>query len=399
MARTAGLQRYVESCGSPALETAMMRSAWLLGGLLLGGCAGATAGPPEEQVFTTEQASFRVVEVAGGLEHPWGLAFLPDGRMLVTERPGRLRIVEDGYLLPEPVAGLPEVYVGGQGGLLDVALDPAFAENGLVYLSYAHDNEAGRTTRVLRGRLDDQALRGTQVIFEGLPRTSGSNHFGSRLAFGPDGMLYVTMGERMEMDRAQDLSQHPGKLVRIAPDGSVPPDNPFIGREDARPEIFTYGHRNAQGLAVRPGTGEIWLHEHGPQGGDEVNLIRAGANYGWPVITYGRAYFTGFAIGEGTEKPGMEQPVHYWVPSIAPSGMAFYRGAAFPKWQGDLFVGALRAELLVRLEMDGDRIVAEERLLEGELGRIRDVRSGPDGFLYLLTDEDPGGLYRLEPAD
>jgi glucose/arabinose dehydrogenase len=372
----------------------MTKSAWLLGGLLLGGCAAATA----DGIVVTEQASFRVVELTGGLEHPWGLAFLPGGRMLVTERPGRLRIVAAGRLLPEPIVGVPEVYVGGQGGLLDVAIDPAFAENGLVYLSYAHENETGRTTRVLRGRLDGLALRDGEVIFEGQPRTGGSNHFGSRLVFGPDGMLYVTMGERFEMDRAQDLAQHPGKLLRIAPDGSVPPDNPYVGRADARPEIFSYGHRNAQGLTVHPDTGRIWLHEHGPQGGDEVNLIRASVNYGWPVITYGRAYFTGFAIGEGTEKPGMEQPVHYWVPSIAPSGMAFYRGDAFPGWQGDLFVGALSGELLARLEMDGDRVVAEERMLEGELGRIRDVRTGPDGLLYLLTDEDPGGLYRLEPA-
>jgi glucose/arabinose dehydrogenase len=365
--------------------------------LAIAGCAMATAAPPPDRVFDTEQASFRVVEVVGGLEHPWALAFLPNGRMLVTERPGRLRLVVDGQLVPEPVAGVPEVFARGQGGLLDVIADPDFARNGSIYLSYAHDDGSGRTTRVLRGRLEGAALTESEVIFEGLPRTGGSNHFGSRLAFGPDGMLYVTMGERQDPDRAQDLAQHPGKLMRIAPDGSIPPDNPFVGRADARPEIWSYGHRNPQGLAVRPETGQVWLHEHGPRGGDEVNLIRAGANYGWPVITHGRAY-SGLPIGEGSEKPGMEQPVHYWVPSIAPSGMAFYVGDAFPEWRGDLLVGALRSELLARLELDGDRIVAEERMLQGELGRIRDVRVGPDGLVYLLTDENPGALYRLEPA-
>lgn len=375
----------------------MPRSFWLLGGLILAGCAGATAAPPESQVFATEQASFRVTKVASGLEHPWSVAFLPDGRMLVTERPGRLRVIADGALLAEPVAGVPDVHASGQGGLLDVAVDPGFADNGWIYLSYAHDGDGGRTTRVMRARLEDMALGGAQVIFEGMPRTSGSNHFGSRLAFGPDGMLYVTMGERMQMDRAQDLGQHPGKLMRIAPDGSVPSDNPFLGQAGARPEIYSYGHRNAQGLTVRPDTGQVWLHEHGARGGDEINLIRAGRNYGWPVITHGRAY-SGLPIGEGSAREGMEQPVHYWVPSIAPSGMTFYDGNAFTRWQGDLLVGALRAALLVRLEMDGDRVVAEERMLEGELGRIRDVRTGPDGLVYLLTDEDPGGLYRLEPA-
>lgn len=363
------------------------------------GCAGTgvVAAPPPDKVFRTEEASFRVVEVAGGLSHPWGLAFLPDGRMLVTERGGRLRLVEEGRLAPDPVGGVPEVYASGQGGLLDVAVDPAFARNGLVYLSYADSNDAGTTTRVLRARLDGGRLVEAQVIFDGKPRASGRNHYGSRLAFGPDGMLYVTVGERQERDRAQSLGDHGGKVIRIFPDGRVPEDNPFVGQAGAQPEIWSYGHRNPQGLAFRPGTGELWEQEHGARGGDEVNLVRKGANYGWPVITHGVDY-SGLPIGEGREKAGMEQPAFVWTPSIAPSGLAFYEGDAFPGWRGDMLVGALKFELLVRLTMDGRRIVKEERMLEGELGRIRDVRVGPDGLVYLLNDEDAGGVYRLEPA-
>jgi aldose sugar dehydrogenase len=225
----------------------------------------------------------------------------------------------------------------------------------------------------------------------------GGRHFGSRLGFDRDGYLFVTLGERGQDERAQDLGALAGKVVRLHPDGSVPDDNPFVGRNDAAPEIFSYGHRNPQGLAVHPETGAVWVEEHGPRGGDEVNVVRAGANYGWPVITYGRAY-SGLPMGEGSEKEGMEQPLHYWVPSISPSGMAFYGGDAFPAWQGDLFVGALSGELLARLELDGEQVVAEERLLEGVLGRIRDVRVGPDGYLYLLTDYADGALVRLEPA-
>lgn len=373
----------------PLLPTAAIAA------LLAGGCA--HAAPDPERIVDSEQASFHVVEVVGGLENPWAVAFLPDGRMLVTERPGRLRVIEDGRLVPEPVAGVPEVHASGQGGLLDVVIDPAFADNGLVYLSYAHAGPEGTTTRVMRGRLDGMALVDTEVILDAKALSGGSGHFGSRLAFGADDMLYVTVGERQQQDRAQDLGDHGGKILRIAADGSVPPDNPFVGKAGALPEIWSWGHRNPQGLALRPGTAELWSNEHGARGGDEVNLVRPGLNYGWPVITHGVAY-SGAKIGEGTAKEGMEQPQHYWVPSIATSGMAFYAGDAFPQWQGDIFVGGLRGEVLARLEMDGDRIVAEERLLQSELGRIRDVRSGPDGRLYLLTDEDPGGLYRLEPA-
>lgn len=361
------------------------------------GCASAGAAPPPDKLFHTEKASFRVVEVASGLSHPWGLAFLPDGRILVTERAGRLRLIDEGRLAPEPIGGVPEVYASGQGGLLDVAVDPAFAENSLVYLSYADSDPSGTTTQVMRARLDGNQLVESEVIFDGKPRASGRNHYGARLAFGPDGMLYITVGERQERDRAQSLGDHGGKVIRIFPDGRVPEDNPFVGQAGAQPEIWSYGHRNPQGMAFRPGTDELWEQEHGARGGDEVNLVRKGLNYGWPVITHGIDY-SGLPIGEGKAKEGMEQPAFFWTPSIAPSGLAFYEGDAFPGWQGDMLVGALKFELLTRLTMDGQRITGEERMLEGELGRIRDVRVGPDGLVYILNDEDQGGVYRLEPA-
>ena len=341
-------------------------------------------------------AGFRLVELTGGLEYPWSLAFLPDGRMLVTERDGRLRLVEGGRLVERPVDGVPEVVASGQGGLLDVALHPRFADNGILYLSYAGATAEGAATHVLRARLDgDRLVDGEVILIGGASRTG--RHFGSRLVFGIDGLLYVSIGDRGEMDRAQDLSDLVGKVARITDEGAVPPDNPYVGRPDARPEIFCYGVRNPQGMALNPWTGAVWEQEHGPRGGDEVNILRAGANYGWPVITHGIDY-SFLPIGEGETKPGMEQPLHVWVPSIAPSGMAFYDAEAFPAWRGSLLVGALKDELLVRLELDGDRVVREERLIEGEMGRIRDVRVGPDGLVYLLNDEVRGGIWRLEPA-
>lgn len=375
-----------------------VKGAALAATLLLEGCASASvAQSAADQAVVSDQARFRVATVVTGLEHPWGVAFLPNGDMLVTERPGRLRLIQNGQLLPEPIAGTPEVFADGQGGLLDVAIDPDFAANQQIYLSYAAEQN-GATTRVMRAQFAPDGLSAQSVIFEALPRGRSGVHFGSRLAFGRDGMLYVTVGERGDRPRAQNLGAHGGSVIRLRPDGTVPPDNPFVGREGVRPEIFSNGHRNPQGLAIEPATGRVWAHEHGPQGGDEVNLIEAGVNYGWPVITFGRAY-SGGAIGEGTAKPGMAQPLWYWVPSIAPSGMAFYDGDAFPEWRGDLFVGALKARLLVRLEIEDGQITGEERMLQGELGRIRDVRAGPDGFIYLLTDESDGGLYRLEPVD
>ena len=347
-----------------------------------------------------EEHAFRVVTMTRGLEHPWGLAFLPDGRWLVTERPGRLRLVAvDGTLDPQPVTGLPTIAIHGQGGLLDVALHPGFAENGLIYLSYAARGEGGVGTEVARGRLVDHRLENVEVLFRQQPKSSGGRHFGSRLVFDRQGYLYITLGDRGEQERAQKMDDLAGKIVRLHDDGRIPADNPFVDRPGARPEIYSLGNRNVQGAALHPLTGELWAQEHGPQGGDEVNVIRAGRNYGWPVITYGVEYVVGTKIGEGTHKPGMEQPLHVWVPSIAPSGMAFYQGDRFPRWRGDLFVGALKDQMLVRLRFDGEKRVEEERLLKGVLGRIRDVRAGPDGYLYLLTDSPDGVIARLEPTD
>jgi glucose/arabinose dehydrogenase len=355
--------------------------------------------PAHSQVLRSEEHAVRLVELTRGLEQPWSLAFLPDGRMLVTEKAGRLRLVgKDFKLDPQPVTGLPQVTVQGQGGLMDVALHPRFAENGLVYLSYAARGEGGVGTELARGRLADHRLEDVQVLFRQIPKSGGGQHFGSRIVFDRQGYLYLTLGDRGERDRAQKPDDHAGSVIRLHDDGRVPQDNPFVGKAGWKPEKYTLGNRNQQGAALHPVTGVLWTHEHGPQGGDEVNVIRAGANYGWPVITYGANYGIGTRIGEGTAKAGMEQPLHKWVPSIAPSGMTFYTGDKFPKWRGDLFVGALRAELLVRLRLDGEKVVHEERLLKGTLGRIRDVRAGPDGFIYLLTDESRAVLARLEPA-
>ncbi len=351
-------------------------------------------------VFTSEEHAFRVVTVASGLDHPWGLAFLPDGRMLVTERPGRLRTVTAGRLDPAPVAGVPPVRASGQGGLLDVALHPEFRENGWVYLSYAGGKRRRSGTEVARGRLRGRRLEDVEVLFRALPKSSGGRHFGSRLRFAPDGLLFVSLGDRGDRHRAQDPADHAGSILRLHDDGGVPPGNPFVDVRAARPEIFTIGNRNVQGLAFHPGTGVLFAHEHGPRGGDELNVVRAGSNYGWPVISYGREYLTGAPVGEGTHRDGMAQPIHQWTPSIAPSGLTVYDGGRFPGWRGNLFVGALRFQLLARLVLDGERVVHEERLLEGRFGRIRDVRTGPDGLIYLLTDAPApfGALLRLEPA-
>jgi aldose sugar dehydrogenase len=341
--------------------------------------------------------------VAKGLDHPWGLAFLPDGsgRMLVTERPGRMRIVERNGTLSAPLAGLPPVVAVGQGGLLDVALHPKFADNRLVYWSYseaAESGQGGAGTTVARGRLDGNALADVQVIFRQEPKASGGNHFGSRLVFARDGRLFVTLGERfIRKDDAQVLSNHLGKLIRIEDDGRVPADNPFVGRADAKPEIWSYGHRNMQGAALNPATGALWTTEHGPQGGDELNIEAAGKNYGWPVITYGRNYGSGTKIGEGTERSDIAAPIRYWVPiSIAPSGMAFVTSERYPGWKGNLLLGAMRGERLVRLELDGNRVVAEHALFQDQGLRFRDVRQGPDGWLYVLTDSEGGQILRVE---
>ncbi|MGB1714669.1 MAG: PQQ-dependent sugar dehydrogenase [Arenicellales bacterium] len=349
--------------------------------------------------FTSEKASFQVVVIASGLDHPWSIAFLPEGDFLVTERSGALRLIRNGRLQDQPIAGLPEISAKrDQGGLLDIALDPAFDQNGRLCLSYVAEAEGGRGTEIGCGIFRDDRLDEFKVIFRALPKNKSGRHFGCRLLFA-DGYLYATLGDRGTRPQAQDRATHPGSVVRLMADGTVPPDNPFIGHSAYQPEVYTYGNRNPQGLAQDPITGAIWMHEHGPRGGDELNRLMAGANYGWPVISYGKEYFLPKAVGEGTHKSGMEQPVHYWVPSIAPSGMAFYSGLDFPGWQGSLFLGSLKSQELVRLELDQGQVVAEERLLSGEFGRIRDVRQGPDGALYLLTDAAEGQLLKLTPAE
>ncbi len=376
-------------------------SALLLSACLTGWPAAeraAEAAPADETVHVSERAGFRVIEVAGGLEFPWGVAFLPGGDLLITEQTGSLRRVRDGELEPVPVSGTPEVAASGQGGLLDIVLDPDFDTNRWLYLSYSGTRGRLSNTSVMRARYGPDGLGEQAVIFEARPNLRSSKHFGSRLAFAPDGRLFVTLGDRGERWRAQAREDHYGSIVRIEADGSIPADNPFADSPDALPGIYSIGHRNPQGLAVDPSSGRLFAHEHGPRGGDELNLILPGANYGWPAVTFGREY-SGRRIGDGQNKPGMTLPLWHWTPSIAPSGMTFYDGDAFPDWRGSLFVGALKHRMLVRLELEGDRVVHEEHLLKNALGRIRDVRAGPDGLLYLLTDDDPGALYRLEPAD
>jgi glucose/arabinose dehydrogenase len=354
--------------------------------------------PPTAASFEGESHAYQVVPFVEGLEHPWGMAFLPDGDILVTERAGRLRVVRGGELDPTPVSGVPQVHAQGQGGLLDVALHPDFADNRLVYLSFAKPGPDGTaTTAVVRGMLDGNDLVGVEEIFEADAFTGAGVHFGSRLVFDRDGYLYVTVGDRGQMSQAQNPANHQGTINRLNDDGSIPQDNPFVGQEGVQPSIFAYGIRSPQGLTIHPATGELMETEHGPRGGDELNRIQAGRNYGWPTITYGINY-DGSDITDKTEMEGMEQPLHYWVPSIATSGLAIYTGDRFPNWRGSAFVGGLAGTTLARVSLDGFQAVGEERLLSDWGQRIRDVRDGPDGFLYILTDVAQGGIYRLEPA-
>jgi glucose/arabinose dehydrogenase len=352
-------------------------------------------------VMSSEKTKFKVETMAVGLENPWAIAFLPDGRKLITERPGKLRLLEKDGKLSE-VPGVPEVAAVGQGGFLDVVLAPDFEKSRRIYFTFAEPRGILNGTAVAHARLAGEGgkskLEDVTVIFRMEPGRGGGFHFGSRLAFAPDGNLFVTLGERNAMQPAQDLTGHLGKVVRIAPDGSVPKDNPFVKREDARPEIWSYGHRNSQGAAIHPVSGKLWINEHGARGGDEINIPEAGKNYGWPVIAYGRHY-SGAKIGEGTHKESMEQPIHYWDPSIGPSGMAFYTGDAFPAWKGNLFIGAMPLRHLQRLELDGEKVVHEERLLIGLGERIRDVRQAPDGTIWVLTDGRSGRALRLSPAN
>ncbi len=368
----------------------------LLVALLVALGAGAEPAVVAERV-ESEAETFRVVRVADGLNHPWSIAFLPGGNALVSERPGGLLRLDTRTGARRTLSGAPRVAAVGQGGLLDVALHPEFAENRLVYLSYAAGRSGRYATSIARGRLTDSGLEAVEVLFT-MNRPSGARlHFGSRLAFGADGMLYASFGERGERHRAQDPADHAGTIIRLRDDGTVPPDNPFAGGEGVA-EVYSFGHRNPQGLAVHPVTGRLWSHEHGPQGGDEINVIEAGVNYGWPVITYGAEYRSGAPIGTGTAAPGMAQPVLHWTPSIAPSGMTFYDGDRFPGWQGDLFAGALAGRHLRRVRLDGERAVAQEVLLQDRVGRVRDVRQGPDGMLWLLEDARRGSIFRLEPT-
>lgn len=359
------------------------------------GCGARGAAEAAATSFPSEKGTVEVSTVAEGLEHPWGLAFLPDGRKLVTERPGRLRIVDTDGKLSAPVQGVPEVWARGQGGLLDVAVDPEFTKTPWIYLSFSEPGEGGAGTAVARGKLVDGALQDVSVIFRQLPKLDAGQHFGSRLVFDREGRLYVTSGDRGNWDNPQLLDKGQGKIFRIERDGSIPADNPYAGRQDAIPAIWSYGHRNVQGAALHPQTGKLWQTEHGARGGDELNVPAAGRNYGWPVITLGVNY-SGAPIGSGKgEMAGMEQPIHHWTPSIAPSGLAFYTAERFPAWQGNLFVGALAFQRIVRLELDGEKVVHEEALLTDLGERIRDVRQGPDGYLYLLTDAPKGKLLRV----
>jgi glucose/arabinose dehydrogenase len=380
-----------------------------------GGPGGGRQGPPQPGSFQRIPAlpfpesaqehelsgtRYRVVPVVGGLANPWSLAFLPGGDILVTERPGRLRIVRNGKLDPQPIAGTPEVWATGQGGLLEVLPHPRYAENQLLYLTYSKPCEKGATTALLRGRFDGKALTDARDLFVADNCNTGNPHFGSKLAFGRDGMLYMTVGERGDRDRAQSTAIHGGKILRLKEDGTVPPDNPFAGKEGHKPEIFSYGNRNPQGLAFHPETGELWATEHGPQGGDELNIIKAGKNYGWPVASYGREYGpNGALVSPHPTKEGIEEPMLVWLPSIGISGLLFYTGDKFPQWRNHIFTGGLSGLALHRVAFSEKYgLLGREALLTESRQRIRDVRQGPDGNIYVAADGTPGGILRIEPV-
>ena len=378
-------------------------SVLVVASVALGGARLSAQGPMRSALH-----DYRVVTVAEGLVQPWSIAFVPGGDVLITERPGRLRIVRGGKLLPTPVAGVPAVAYENQGGLLEVALHPNFTTNRFVYLTYAkrRPDGTGNTTALVRAKFEKDALTGMTQLFESV--STGRGHFGGKIAFDGKGHLFLTLGDRqvlpegnLEAHPAQDLANHHGKVVRLNDDGTVPADNPFVTRAGAKPEIWSYGHRNVQGIAIDPATGNVWTNEHGPQGGDELNLDRAGKNYGWPVIGFGVNYTTGKAIHAGTHREGMEQPMHIWLPSIGISGATFYTGDHFPQWKGQLFIAGLAGEQLGRVTIAGEKVLARETILPG-VGRIRDVRQGLDGFIYLVTEDrdgKPTPVVRLEPVD
>lgn len=366
--------------------------------LLAAGWLSVACVPVTAQDRTSEEHRFRVVQVASGLAHPWGIAFLPGGDMLVTERGGRLRLVRAAGGGAETVSGTPEVWANGQGGLLDVEVHPNFAQNRLVYLTYSKPGgDRGATTALGRGRLEGTALRDFQDIFVAEAWTRTGAHFGSRIVFDRQGMVYIGIGDRGIMQEAQNPANHQGTIIRLHDDGRVPADNPFVGREGYRPEIFAYGIRSPQGMTLHPETGALWENEHGPRGGDEINLIQRGRNYGWPAITFGINY-NGQSITADTARPGMEQPLVYYVPSIAIAGLAIYSGDRFPRWRGNVFVGALAGQHLRRVVFNGTRVTHQEVILPSYGKRIRQVKQGPDGLLYFLTDDPDGAVMRLEPV-
>ena len=384
-----GVMRSVRSGANRAVAVLIAGVSFLLGGL--------TQAPAQEQIYRSSEHDYAVEPVVTGLEHPWAVAFLPDGGLLITERPGRLLRI-DAAGARTAVAGLPEIAAAGQGGLLDVIVDPGFAANRLIYFSYVERADGGLRTAVARAELDGGRLLEVRRIFAMNRASRGGRHFGSRLAILADGDLVIGLGDRGQRQRAQDPADHAGSVLRIRTDGSPSPRTAALAIPGAAPEVFTWGHRNVQGLAIHPETGAVWVHEHGPRGGDEINILRGGANYGWPVVTFGREY-SGPSIGIGTEAPGMQSPLLHWTPSIAPSGMAFYTGAEFPRWRGDLFAGALVGRHLRRVVLRGEEAVEQEVLLDRLAERVRDVRQGPDGALWVLTDESDGTLYRITNPD
>jgi glucose/arabinose dehydrogenase len=392
--------------GNDALRRATMFRLFASLVAVVGVAVGATV-VSGDTIFRSSLHDYRLVTVVDALVQPWSIAFLPGGDMLITERPGRLRIVRQGKLLPQAVEGVPKVFHVGQGGLLEVMPHPNFATNRLIYLSFSKpgaDDTQSRTALV-RGRFENDRLTNVQEIFDAVSK--GRGHYSGKIAFDKNGFLFLTLGDRqvppegdLEAHPAQDLSNHHGKVVRLHDDGRVPADNPFVKTAGARPEIWSYGHRNMQGLAIHPETGDIWADEHGPQGGDELNRIQPGRNYGWPVIGYGVNYTTGLAIHRGTHRDGMEQPLNIWVPSIGISGLMIYTGDKFPEWRGNFFIGGMNGQQLGRLTMNGQRVVSQETLVQ-QMGRIRDVRQGPDGFIYLVIDDrdgKPTPVLRMEPV-